>query len=117
MKKTITITAVAIGYFFLMSSLGIIASVPGHVHKNAKEYVRNQISRSITCPDFITSNTEANTVKAVVNVDEQGKVNVGQINSANPELQHYVLAQLQGMKVNNPAGPEKFVLVIHFKVD
>jgi hypothetical protein len=117
MKKTLTTTAIIIGYFFLMSSLGIIASVPHSVHKNAKEMVRNQIARNITCPDFVTENSEANTVKAIVSVDEQGRVSVGQINSGNAPLKDYVLNQLQSMQVQNPAGPEKFVLVINFKVN
>lgn len=117
MKKTILTTAIIIGYFFLMSSLGIIASVPHSVHKNAKEMVRNEIVRNISCPEFITENSEANTVKAIVSVDELGNISVSDINSGNTQLKEYVLNQLQAMKVKNGAGAEKFVLVIHFKVD
>ena len=117
MKKTFITTAIITGYFFLMSSLGIIASVPNSVHKNAKEIVRSEIVRNISCPEFITENSEANTVKAIVSVDELGNVSVSQINSANIQLKDYMLNELQHMKVKNGAGAEKFVLVIHFKVD
>jgi hypothetical protein len=117
MKKTFLITTIALGYFSLMGLLGIIAAVPGNVHKNAKEFVREQITRNISCPDFITDNNPANTVKAIVNVDEAGTVTVNEINSGNAQLKNYVLGQLQNMKVHNTAGPEKFVLVVNFKVD
>lgn len=117
MKKTITTTAIIIGYFILMSTLGIIAAVPGNVQQHAKEAVRNQIIRSITCPDFITENSPANRVKAIVKVDETGKVTVDEINSANPQLSQYVLNQLQGMQVKNTGEAEKFVLLVNFKVE
>src|SRR5437868_4422199 len=101
MKKTITTTAIITGYFFLMSSLGIIAAVPGNIQKTAKETVRREIIRNISCPDFITENSEANDVKALVSVDETGKVSLHEINSANPELKDYVVTRLKEMKIKN----------------
>ena len=116
MRKTFATTAFIFGYFTLMTTLGVIASVPVSVHKNAKESVRREIIRNIACPDFISTNSELNKVKAIVEVDEAGNVNVSEINSGNPELKDYVIKQLQHMKVSSKGGPEKFVLIINFKV-
>ena len=117
MKKTLTTTAVIAGYFALMITLGIVAAVPGSVHKSAKETVQREIIRNIACPEFITQNNEANQVKAIVAVDENGKVNIEEINSANTQLRDYVVAQLQDLKVAGDGHNEKFVLVVKFKVD
>lgn len=116
MKKSITTTAFIIGYFILMSTFGIIAAVPGNVEKAAKENVRREIIRNITCPEFVTTNTEANDVKALVQVDENGNVNLFEINSANPELKNYVTNTLKEMKIKNAVPTEKFVLVVKFRV-
>lgn len=115
-KKSITTTAFIIGYFILMSTFGIIAAVPGNVEKAAKENVRREIIRHITCPEFVTSNTEANDVKALVQVDENGNVNLFEINSANVELKNYVANTLKEMKLKNAVPTEKFVLVVKFRV-
>ena len=116
MKKTFTTTAFILGYFTLMVTFGVIASVPASVHKNAKESVRREIIRNIACPDFITTNSDLNKVKAIVEVDAAGNVNVSEINTGNPELKNYVTRQLQNMKVSSTGGPEKFVLIINFKI-
>lgn len=116
MKKSITTTAFIIGYFMLMISLGAIAAVPGNVEKAAKENVRREIVRNITCPEFVTENSEANNVSAIVQVDENGNINVSEINSANPELERYVSNTLKGMKIKNTVPTEKFVLVVKFRV-
>jgi len=120
MKKISITTAVIIGYFILMSSLGIIAAVPGNIQKEGakeKERVRREIINHISCPSFITDNSDLNRVKAIVSINENGKVEVSDINSANPQLIDYVQSQLQDMQVKSTALPEKFVLVINFKVD
>lgn len=116
MKKTFTKTAVIALYFMLMANLGVIAAVPATANKNAKEAVRREIIRNISCPEFITNDSEANQVKAIVEVSETGVVNIDEINSANPQLQNYVIGQLQNMKVTGTGTTEKFVLVIKFKV-
>jgi hypothetical protein len=115
MKKTITTTALITGYFFLMSSLGIIAAVPGNVQKAAKETVRREIIRNITCPYFVTEDSEANDVKALISVDQNGKVNLHEINSANPQLKNYVMKRLGEMKIKNPIPTEQFVLLVKFR--
>jgi hypothetical protein len=119
MKKTIVTSAFIIGYFILMSSLGVIAAIPGSVQKSTKEKekVRREIIGNISCPSFITENSVTNKVTAIVNVDESGMVSVSQINSANPQLSAYVLEQLQNSKVRTTGTAEKFVLVVNFKVD
>jgi hypothetical protein len=108
-----------IGYFILMSSLGIIAAAPGTAQKSTREKdrVRREIVNSISCPSFVTENSPANRVTAIVNVDEAGIVSVSEINSANPQLSSYVIGQLQNMKVKTTGLAEKFVLVVNFKVD
>ncbi len=103
-------------YFLLMSTIGIIAAVPGNVEKTAKENVRREIMRNITCPEYVTENTEANDVKAIVSVDEKGKVSLYEINSANPELKNYVEQSLKEMNLKTAVPTEKFVLVVKFRV-
>ena len=115
-KKSITTNAFIIGYFILMSTFGIIAAVPGNVERAAKENVRREIIRNITCPEFVTENSEANDVKALVSVDETGKVTLYEVNSANPQLKSYVVNTLKEMKVHNAVPTEKFVLVVKFRV-
>jgi hypothetical protein len=98
-----------------MSSLGIIAAVPGNIQQNAKESVRREIIRNIACPDFVSNDSETNQVKAIVEVDENGNVNVSDINSSNEQLKDYVVEQLHNLKVKSSGTTEKFVLVIKFK--
>ncbi|HLP21496.1 MAG TPA: hypothetical protein VK174_14385 [Chitinophagales bacterium] len=86
------------------------------IEKANKENVRREIIRSITCPDFVTENSEANDVKALVAVDESGKVTLYEINSANPELKKYVVNTLKEMKLKSCTPTEKFVLVVKFRV-
>lgn len=116
MKKTFKTTFFIIGYFILMSTFGIIAAVPGNVEKAAKENVRREIIRNITCPEFVIENSPANDVKALVSVDENGNVNLFEINSANTELKNYVANTLKEMKIKNAVPTEKFVLVVKFRV-
>ncbi|MDB5283453.1 MAG: hypothetical protein JWO06_2528 [Bacteroidota bacterium] len=116
MKKTLLTTVFITGYFLLMSTLGIFASVPVSVHKTARETVRKEIIRNIACPEFLTTNSDANQVRVVVDVTEAGNVTVAEIASANPQLKQYVLSQLQDLKLKNSGSAEKVVLVIKFKV-
>src|SRR5579872_6524048 len=109
MKKTFTTTALLTAWFMLMSSLGIIASVPSHVQKSATDIVRREIIRRIACPEFVTQETE---VKAIVQVDENGTVKVDEINAETEQLRDYMLNQLQNLKVKSAAPAQKFVLVI-----
>jgi hypothetical protein len=118
-KKTIATifitTALVIAFEF-----GAIATAFGNtigIEKSAKENVRREIIRHITCPDFITVNSEANDVKALVSVDEQGNITVYEINAANPELKKYVANTLKEMKMKNAEATDKFVLVVKFRVD
>jgi AICAR transformylase/IMP cyclohydrolase PurH len=116
MKKTFLTSAILLGYFMLMSTFGIIASVPANVNSAAKEQIRKEISSQIICPSFVTENSELNDVKAIVRVDETGKVNVLEINSGNEQLKEYVITELGKMKIKNPATTDEFVLVIKFRV-
>ena len=116
MKKTITTTAI-ITTLLLLTSFAVNATNHKQIQKNAKETVRREIIRNISCPDFIEQNDVINQVKALVQVDENGAVSVEEINSGNPRLMSYVKDQLQNMKVKTMVGqPQKFVLVINFKV-
>ncbi len=116
MKKTLLTSTVTIGYFMLMITLGIVASVPANVHKNSKENIRREISYHIICPAFITENSEANEVKALIQVDASGKLTVLEVNSGNPQLKDYVLAELKNIQINPLETTEKFVVVIKFRV-
>lgn len=117
MKKTLTISVIA-GCILLMSAFGVSAAVPaGKASKVSKEQVRNEITRNISCPDFVAENSAANDVKAIVQVNESGKVTITDINSGNPKLLDYVAAQLENMTVKNVTGTEKFILTVHFRVE
>ena len=104
------------GYIVAMSTLGIMASVPGNVEKAAKENVRREMIRKIQCPEFVTENSESNDVKAVVSVTGNGAVSVHEIESENPQLKQYVENTLRDMKLKNAMPTEKFVLVVKFRV-
>ena len=114
MKKTITITVVTT-YFLLMGALGIIAAVPGKVNKASKESVRREIVRNIACPGLFAEKKKPMDVKAEVEVDAKGKLSVTGIYSDNEQLKEYVMSQLENLTVKNESGPEKLLLVIHFK--
>ena len=114
MKKTITTTAVVIA-LLLLSSFALNATNQASIQKNAKESVRREIIRNISCPDFIEGDDVTNQVKAIVQVDDNGNITVQEINSANPRLISYVKEQLQNMKVSRSNMTQKFVLVINFK--
>lgn len=116
MKNKTLNTLFVTTYLVAMSALGIMASVPGNVEKAAKENVRKEMIRQISCPEFVTENTEANDVKAVVSVDEAGTVSVHEINSGNEQLKQYVENTLHEMKMKNSAPTGKFVLVVKFRV-
>ena len=49
-------------------------------------------------------------------VDENGNVNLFEINSANTDLKNYVANTLKEMKIKNAVATEKFVLVVKFRV-
>ncbi len=116
MKTKVAVTGITAGYLFLMSSLGIIAAVPGNTQKTARENIRREIIRNITCPEFVTETSEANDVKALISVDETGRITIHEMNSANPKLRNYVEETLNKMKVKNTIPTEKFVLVVKFVV-
>jgi hypothetical protein len=114
MKKTIT-TTVLMSALLFMSSFALSTANHRQIEKSAKESVRREIIRSISCPDFIEGDDVTNQVKAIVEIDNNGNVSVQDINSANPRLISYVKDQLQNMKVKSLGQTQKFVLVINFK--
>lgn len=114
MRKTIIIFGLIISSLLLA---GPIIASPVKAN-NAKETVRREITRSITCPEFVTENSALNEVKAIVSVNEAGIVSIEEINSGNEQLKEYVFNQLQNKKIKNSAAiTEKFVLVVKFTVD
>lgn len=114
MKKKMTTTFIITAYLLMMGTLGIIASVPGQVSKASKEKVRREIIRNISLPRAISEGKDITEVKALVNVDENGKVSVENVQSSNLELRNYVINQLQDASIKNVSAPEKFVLLIRF---
>ena len=111
-----TTRAFIAGCIFLLSSTALNANVSGNIQKAKKESLRREIISQISCPEFVTENSETNTVKAVVSVNEDGKVIVYDINSANAQLKTYVEGMLKDMKIKNRVSVEKFVLVVKFAV-
>ena len=116
MKKSIHTFTLIIGGLLLAGSMGVMSSAPAHAQKAAKENVRREVIRNISCPDFVTENNEANDVKALVSVDENGHIHLHEINSANPELKSYVIKTLKEMKMKDTTPTGKFVLVVKFRV-
>src|SRR4051812_39659900 len=110
MKTTITNSALIIGFFTLVTALGMIAAVPVKVENAAREMVRKEILKNIACPNFVKENSEANDVKAMVSVNEEGKVRVHEINSANLQLRNYVEDVLKHLTVKTTVPTEKFIL-------
>jgi flagellar biosynthesis protein FliP len=116
MKRTTKTIALTFSLFMLISTL-TFAGDPGNMAVASKETLRREMIRNITCPDFVTENTPANDVKALVSVDENGTITLHEINSANPQLKAYVIKRLKEMKLNNSITSEKFVLVVKFRVE
>lgn len=112
--RAILIATIITTCFILASFMGMAAN-PNSIKAN-RENLRMEISRNISCPDFITENSEMNDVKAIVNVDATGTVNIETINTANPQLRAYVTKQLQQMHLANNTATGPFVLVIKFRV-
>jgi hypothetical protein len=117
MKTTVKNSAFIIGYFTLICALGIIAAVPVKVEKAAKEKVRKEMIKNIVCPDYVKENSVANDVKAMVSVNEEGRVSLHEINSANLRLKNYVEDVLKKMTVKNTPAIEKFILTVRFRVE
>jgi hypothetical protein len=115
MKKTFTISVIA-GYLLMMSALGIFAAVPGRVEKTLQENIQKQIDRHISCPSFITGTTGTNVVRAIIRIDEKGKINIEGINASDEHLKQYVVEQLESMTIKNIVSPEKFILLIRYVV-
>lgn len=99
--------------------VSLLPEEPAKAEKSsaAKEVLRRELSRNITCPSFITENGEQNVVKALISVSDEGAVTVYEINTGNARLKQYVQQTLQHVKVENPGYNEKFVLVINFRVE
>ncbi|MFM2307686.1 MAG: hypothetical protein RLZZ367_2355 [Bacteroidota bacterium] len=115
--KRITKTIVFTFSLFVLINTMAFASEPGSLSIASKETLRREMIRNITCPDFVTENTPANDVKALVSVDENGSITLHEINSANPELKAYVIKRLKEMKLKNSVASEKFVLLVKFRVE
>ncbi len=111
-----TVLTLAAGALMLLSSFQSFAATPETIGKAAKENVRREIIREITCPDFVTENSEANNVKALLSVDEFGKITVYEVNSANVALKKYVTDTLKEMKIRNGEAIGKFILIVKFRV-
>lgn len=113
--RAIVIAGITTACFMFLSMLGMAAE-PGAVNLANKENLKKEISQNITCPDFVTGNSDENNVTAVINVDSKGAINIEAISSPNPELKNEVIKQLSHMRLANkiPTGP--FALVVKFRV-
>lgn len=115
MKTSKYLTTIAIA-ILLMVGCTQAKAANGNLSAADKQNISAQISRNIVCPPFITENSDANDVKALIQVTELGVINVLEVNTANPQLKQYVIAELKKMKINNNPSTEKFLLVIRFRV-
>ncbi len=113
--RTILIAAIITACFTLLSTFGMAAE-PGAVNLVNKENLKKEISQNITCPDYVTGNSDENNVTAVINVDSKGTINIEAISSPNAELKNEVVKQLSQMRLANkiPTGP--FALVVKFRI-
>src|SRR5262249_10251723 len=101
----------------LVTAPAIFSKVPHNKTKTPQENLQRVISRNITCPDFITATPGNNMVRAIVQVDAQGKIKVEDIITTNEQLQQYVAEQLKDMTLKDFASSERFVLIFRFIVD
>jgi hypothetical protein len=114
MKNLVTTLCIITGLVLLLPSAGF-AETHGRAQQSSREMARLEIIKNIACPEFISGNGQGNEVKAVVAVDESGRVSIDEINSNNPQLKEYVINQLRDMKLKNKGTNEKFVLYIKFQ--
>ena len=119
--RAIVIATIITASFIVLSLSGMAAepnkeTAPKTAAMLNREKVKAEISRNIPFPTFVTSNSAANEVRAIVDVDSNGLVNVQDISTANPEMKNYITKQLNNMQLENriPTGP--FVLVLKFRV-
>lgn len=113
--RAVVITAIITVFLMLQSILGMAAGTDA-LSKASRENLKMEISRQVPCPDFVTENSEANDVKAVISVGENGALNIEAINTTNPQLKNYVTRQLNNIQLSDAASTEPFVLVIKFRV-
>lgn len=110
MKKKI-ITGLA---FLALSANILFAGTPTAEALHSINEVRSEIIGNVAPPSFVTAHPSSAEVKAIVQVDENGKLQIHEISSDNPLLKNYVLVSLRNMKVNK-AATEKFIVLIRFK--
>ncbi len=116
-KKTIATIFITTAIILALEFGAITAAFAGTgIDKTSKESVRREIIRHISCPEFITENSAANDISAVVALDENGKVTLYEIDGANAEVKKYVANVLKDVKVMDAAPTGKFVLVVKFRV-
>lgn len=115
--RAIFIAAIITACFVMASLTGMAANNPNALAlKVNRERLSAEISHNIAFPAFVTTNSVANEVKAIVEVDTDGRINVHEISTANPELKNYVNMQLQKMQLSNHIPTGAFVLVLKFRV-
>ena len=114
-SRAIVIAGIITACFMLLSMLGMAAG-PGALSIANRENLKKEISQYITCPDYVTGNSDENNVTAVIKVDSNGTIHIEAISSANAELKNEVEKQLRQMRLANkiPTGP--FALVVKFRV-
>lgn len=116
-KKTIVTIFITTAIILAFEFGAITAAFAGTgIDKTSKESVRREIIRHISCPEFITENSAANDISAVVALDETGKVTLYEIDGANAEVKKYVANILKDVKITDAAPTGKFVLVVKFRV-
>lgn len=115
MTKTITTLAVAAA-LALSTTVTFAAAGPRTAASETRMELGNEITRTLVCPAFITTNDAANTVKLLLDVDSTGRIQVREINTGNMELRAYVERELKNMHVKNTGPDTSVALVIKFRV-
>lgn len=101
---------------FTSISVSVLANEPGKFE--AREEVKQQIVNKIPCPEFVTDNSPANYIRAIVQVDEQGNLSLTDVNAGTPQLKEYVLNRLDKSRLylDHMLSPDKFILIIKFQI-
>jgi len=86
----------------LIFSFGIFANTtfdPALVKKQRTNVV-NEVKLSIEYPEFAAEQLIEGTVYVSFKIDDEGRINIEKIHSAEPSLQNYVEDELSNLKIN-----------------
>lgn len=115
--KSIYFKAVAFTVFLSAVGLTLSAKTVNEASDN-KIYpgITNQLTEAIGFPRFINSHSEINLVKAMVQVDSSGQVQLLEMNASDARLKKYVEEQLSQIHLQEAEATAPFLLTLKFQL-